>query len=138
MPANAKIKLSGGEILISMVRPTRGAISIVPELEVNSTVVCSGAFYVINTKELEKREIVWLYLRLVKSLFEKFCGGSSYPTLDSIYLDTFPVPNFNSEISLQISELILLSSKHIKESKRLLEEAKTRVEQLIEEATNKN
>ena len=137
VPANAKIKLSGGEILISMVRPTRGAISIVPEIEENSTVVCSGAFYVINTKELEKREIIWLYFRLFKSVFEKYCGGSSYPTLDSKYLDSFPVPNFNNQISKKISDLISISIKNKRESKRLLEEAKTRVEQLIEEAANK-
>ena len=43
LPANAKIALSGGELIISKVRPTRGAIAIIPQ-EFNDNFIVSGAF----------------------------------------------------------------------------------------------
>jgi type I restriction enzyme S subunit len=133
-PANAKIKLRGGELLVSLVRPTRGAISIVPDNLPKDDTICSGAFYVFQVKNKVYREIVWLYLRSIKMIFEKFCGGTSYPTLDEKYLSNFPIPNFDNEIAQKISTLILESSVALNKSKILLVEAKARVEQLIEEA----
>lgn len=133
-PANAKIILKGGEILISMVRPTRGAISLIPDsLPDEKYVVCSSAFYVINVKNLEFREIIWMYIRLIKMCFEKYCKGTSYPTIESKYLSLFPVPNFNDQIATEVSRLIKDSFEARIKSKQLLEQAKLKVEELIEQ-----
>jgi type I restriction enzyme S subunit len=133
LPANAKIKLSGGEILISQVRPTRGAIAIVDD-ELPHSTVCSGAFYVCTANEVSHREVIWLYLRCMKSVFEKYCGGTSYPTIDSRYIARFPVPLFDGELASRIRDLVIHAKSALRESEQLLEQAKTRVEQLIEEA----
>ena len=133
LPANAKILLGGGEILISQVRPTRGAIAIVEDYLSHPT-VCSGAFYVCTAKDPSQREAIWLYLRIIRAVFEKFCGGTSYPTMDSNYFAKFPVPLFEKKIAEKIQDLILLSKEANKESKGLLSQAKARVEHLIEEA----
>ena len=133
LPANAKIELSGGEILISQVRPTRGAIAIIDD-ELRHSTVCSGAFYVCTANEVSHREIIWLYLRCMKSVFEKYCGGTSYPTIDSRYLARFPVPLFDAELARHIQDLVVQAKTALRESERLLEQAKTRVEQLIEAA----
>ena len=93
LPANAKIKLSGGEILFSQVRPTRGAIAIVND-ELDHPTISSGAFYVCKASDINNREILWLYLRSIRNVFEKYCGGTSYPTIDSRYIAKFPIPHF--------------------------------------------
>jgi type I restriction enzyme S subunit len=133
LPANARIELAGGEILLSQVRPTRGAIAIVDDALPNKT-VCSGAFYVCTANQGSHREVIWLYLRLMRGVFEKFCGGTSYPTIDSRYLARFPVPLFDAELACEIQELVSEAKSALRESERLLEQAKARVEQLIEEA----
>ena len=98
LPANAKILLGGGEILISQVRPTRGAIAIIDDILSHST-ACSGAFYVCTVKNPNQREAIWLYLRIIKSVFEKYCGGTSYPTIDSNHIANLPVPDFGKKLS---------------------------------------
>jgi restriction endonuclease S subunit len=133
LPANAKIRLSGGEVIISQVRPTRGAIAIVED-DLNCATVCSGAFYVYKTNNGYYREIIWLYIRSMKNVFEKYCGGTSYPTIDSRYIGKFPVPLFNEDLAEKVRYLIIQSKDTNRKSLKLLEQAKTSVEQLIEEA----
>lgn len=133
LPANAKIKLSGGEVLVSQVRPTRGAIAIIDD-ELEKNTITSGAFFVFKMKEDIFREIIWLYLRIIKNVFEKYCGGTSYPTIDGHYLANFPVPLFQNELSLKIKGLVIQSKQAKKESELLLAQAKKQVEDLIEGA----
>jgi len=136
LPANAKIKLSGGELIISQVRPTRGAISIITD-ELTHPTICSGAFYTCRINESTNREVIWLYIRIIKNVFEKYCGGTSYPTIDSYYLRKFPVPIFDKELAERVKTLIASSKEARDESRLLLEQAKHRVEELIEQAVNK-
>jgi len=133
LPANAKILLGGGEILVSQVRPTRGAIAIIDDA-LSYPTVCSGAFYVCTVKDPSQRETIWLYLRIIRSVFEKYCGGTSYPTIESNYISKFPVPNIEKKLTQKIQNLVVQSKNAKKESQRLLDQAKNRVEQLIEEA----
>lgn len=114
---------------------TRGAIAILDD-DLPPKTVCSGAFYVCMANDPRYREIIWLYLRCMKHVFEKYCGGTSYPTIESTYLARFPVPLFDSGIAARISELVVAARQAKRDSECLLEEAKTRVEQLIEEAVN--
>ncbi len=134
LPANAKIKLNGGEILISKVRPTRGAITIIDN-ELENKMVSSGAFFVCTAKEPIQREIIWLYLRIIRNLFEKDCSGTSYPTIDSHYLANFPCPLFQDSLAVTITNLIIQSKQAKKVSEQLLAQAKKRVEDLIEGAS---
>lgn len=133
LPANAKIALSGGEILLSQVRPTRGAITIADD-ELRHATVCSGAFYVCKANDASRREIIWLYLRSIRNVFEKYCGGTSYPTIDSLYVAKFPVPLFADDLAEKVREFVLASKHARRKSDELLAQAKARVEQLIEEA----
>lgn len=133
LPANAKIELSGGEILFSQVRPTRGAIAIANE-ELDHATVCSGAFYVCKVNDDRYREIIWLYLRSIRNVFEKYCGGTSYPTIDSRYIAKFPVPLFVEDLAHRVRELVVESKNAKRKSDERLGQAKARVEQLIAEA----
>lgn len=136
LPANAKIKLSGGEIIISQVRPTRGAISIISD-ELDYPTLCSGAFYTCRINDISYREIIWLYIRSIRGIFEKFCGGTSYPTIDSHYVSKLMIPIFERSFAEKIKNLIIDSKKAKTESQLLLEQAKLRVEELIEQGVKK-
>lgn len=131
LPDNAKVKVSGGELIISQVRPTRGAIALIDD-NLNDETICSGAFYICEIKDNEQKEIIFLYFRLIKSVFEKYCGGTSYPTIDSHYLKNFLVPIFDSDLSNTIKSLINKSKQSKKESEELLQQAKKRIDDLIE------
>ena len=133
LPANSKIKLSGGEILFSQVRPTRGAIAIAND-ELDHTTICSGAFYVCKARDVNNREIIWLYLRSIRNVFGKYCSGTSYPIIDSRYIAKFPVPHFTKDFTMRLRELISESKNAKRKSDELLKQAKARVEQLIDEA----
>ena len=136
LPANAKIMLKGGEIVISQVRPTRGAIAIIEDILPYPT-ICSGAFYVCTANDLNQREAIWTYLRSIRSIFKKYCGGTSYPTIESDYIAKFPVPIFQKKLSTRVRDLVLKSRTTKKKSQELLDQAKTRVEQVIEEAVRR-
>ncbi|WP_157640143.1 restriction endonuclease subunit S domain-containing protein [Lamprocystis purpurea] len=75
-----------------------------------------------------------LYLRCIKNIFEKYCGGTSYPTIDSRYIARFPIPLFDAELASRVQKLVMQAKSALRESEQLLEQAKSRVEQLIEEA----
>jgi len=47
LPANAKMRIDGGELIISKVRPTRGAVVIIPD-SWNKNFIASGAFSIFE------------------------------------------------------------------------------------------
>lgn len=132
LPANAKMKLNGGELLISKVRPTRGAVAIVPDSWSNNY-VASGAFSIFNTDSLTK-EYLQVALRSIigKLQLEKPTTGTSYPTVTDQDVENILIPVLPKSIQQKIAELVRKSHEARKKSKELLEEAKRRIEEMIE------
>lgn len=132
LPANAKIKINGGELIISKVRPTRGAIGIIPE-EWKENFVASGAFSVF-TVNYPQREYLQVALRSLigKLQLEKPTTGTSYPTVTDEDVENLLIPILPIKIQEKIAELVRKSHEARKKSKELLEEAKRRVEEMIE------
>ena len=132
LPANAKVKISGGELIISKVRPTRGAIAIIPG-EFNQDFVASGAFstFIINSPSREYLQVV-LRSFIGKLQMERPTTGTSYPTITDEDVENILIPNLKIEIQQKISNLVKKSHEARKKSKELLEEAKRKVEEMIE------
>lgn len=132
LPPNAKIKIKGGELIVSKVRPTRGAVGVVSE-DCKENGVCSSAFTVLHVSS-PMREFLQVYLRSVvgKSLLEKQCKGTSYPTIDDIDVKNLPVPIIDDKKIEKISALVMQSDIARREAKELLEKAKRAVEMKIE------
>jgi len=130
-PPNARKLLKEGDLIISMVRPTRGAITIIPK-ELNNS-IGSTAFYVLNP-ESPLKEFLFLYLRSSLGLNQlgRPVVGAMYPTLKKEYIEDIIIPNIPERIQTQISELVKQSFELRKESKELLEKAKREVEEFIE------
>ncbi len=132
LPANAKIKIVGGELLISKVRPTRGAIAIVPD-SWSKNFVASGAFSVFEVPS-PTREYLQVVLRSVigKLQMEKPTTGTSYPTITDQDVENIVIPILPKPTQQKIAELIRESHAARKKAKELLEEAKLKVEEMIE------
>lgn len=137
LPPNAKIKVEGGELIISKVRPTRGAIGVIPD-DCRENGVCSSAFTVFSVPT-PMREFVQVYLRSAvgKALLEKPCKGTSYPTIDDIDVKNLLIPTIEQSKIERISALVQQAHTARQEAKILLEKAKRAVEIAIEEDENK-
>lgn len=97
----------------------------------------------VNILRLKDSEIDSTYLALLlnttvgKIQTEKYIRGSAQAELYPSDIAKFTVPILDKEKMREIGSLVRESLKCSQESKRLLEQAKLRVEQLIEEAANK-
>jgi len=137
LPPNAKIPISGGELLVSKVRPTRKAIAIVPDNLKNNT-ICSSAFTVFNINS-PLREYVFMLLRsIVGSLqLERPTTGTEYPTIRDKDVENILIPILPLKTQQEIASLVQQSHEARKKAKKLLEEAKRKVEEAIENEIKK-
>ncbi len=80
-PSRARKLVSAYDIIISTVRPTRGAIAVVPEYLHGQ--ICSTGFSVIRAKPNVNPFYLHFALRLPSTLeqFKKWSTGSSYPAI---------------------------------------------------------
>lgn len=134
LPANAKIMVKKGDILISTVRPNRGAVAIVEHDR--DDLIVSGAFTVLRKKAKShfNNEFLKVLLRIAiyKDWLLKFNVGTSYPVIKDEDILNLVIPNVEKEAQTQIADLIQQSDRLRQESQALLEEAKRKVEQAIE------
>lgn len=134
LPANAKIKIKKGDLLVSKVRPNRGAISII-DFE-QEDLICSGAFTVLreNKNSPIRKETLQVFLRMemIKDLLLKYNCGTSYPVIKDEDILDFEIPLFDLETQTLISSKIQASFRLKSESEALLSLAKEVVEIAIE------
>lgn len=132
LPANAKIKLDKNDVIVSKVRPYRGAIGIVE----SDDLVGSSAFTVLREFSDINKETLAVLLR-TKPYLEyslKFNSGTSYPTINDSDILNFPIPLFPSTIQETIKQRIRIAAEAQHNSKALLKVAKTGVEMAIEKS----
>ena len=132
LPDNAKRVLKKGDILISKVRPYRGAVAIV-DFEQND-LIGSGAFTVLHEKSDYKKETLQVLFRtqVYREWLLKWNVGSSYPVIKDEDILNLPIPILSLEIQSKIASLVQSSFVCRTESRQLLQNAKTLVEQEIE------
>jgi type I restriction enzyme, S subunit len=130
LPANAKINIQKGDVVVSKVRPYRGAIGIV----YRDGYIGSGAFTVLQENGVIKKETLMIFLRLrpLLDLSLKYNTGTSYPTITDDDILDLPLPKIDIGIQDQIKEKITEMYSAKKLSKSLLEIAKKGVEIAIE------
>ncbi|STQ85212.1 type I restriction/modification system N-6 DNA methyltransferase [Helicobacter fennelliae] len=136
LPANAKIMIEKNDILISKVRPYRGAVAII-DFDIKDT-IASGAFVVLRENGDFKKEVLQVLLRTIiyKEWLLKWNVGTSYPVIKDENILDLPIPKINpatqEQIALKIQKSFTLRAK----SKDLLEYAKVKVEQNIQTPAN--
>ena len=104
LPANARIEIGGDELIISKVRPTRGAIGIIPQNYQNNF-LCSSAFSVYKIP-YPLREYVKIVLRSIigKLQLEKPSKGTSYPVIDDKDVDNIMIPILSNKLMKTIAD----------------------------------
>jgi len=129
-PPNARKKLKTGDILISRVRPTRGAIAFI--LEKLDNAIGSSAFYVCQPQDEFLAEFLFLYLRSELSLNQlgRPIVGSMYPTIKDENVENILVPVIPKPKQEKIAELVRQSFALQKKAKQLLDEATEKLEKL--------
>jgi len=135
LPANAKINVANGDLLVSTVRPNRGAITIIHTQE--KDLIVSGAFTVLRKKEGGKinTQVLQVLLRtkIYNELLLKYNVGTQYPVIKDEDVMNLIIPIIDKSIQNQVEEKIESSFKLKAESKQLLELAKQAVEIAIEQ-----
>ena len=130
LPANAKKMTHKGDIIVSTVRPNRGAVAILE----NDGLLVSGAFTVLRQKGTYKKEVLQTLLRtdLYRAWLLRYNVGTSYPVIKDDDVLNMPIPLFNQDIQdnveTKVQGCVLLRRK----SQELLEYAKQAVEMAIE------
>ena len=132
LPDNAKRVLHKNDILISKVRPYRGAVAII-DFE-QEDLIGSGAFTVLQEKSSYKKETLQILFRtaVYKDWLFKWNVGSSYPVIKDEDILNLPIPILPEAIQTKIASLIQQSFEYKAQSKQLLEDAKRMVESEIE------
>ena len=131
LPDNAKRVLHKNDILISKVRPYRGAVSIIDFDD--EKLIGSGAFTVLQENSTYKREVLQILLRtqIYKDWLLKWNVGSSYPVIKDEDILRLPIPLIPQNIQTEIAEYVQKSISLRNEAKQLLENAKLQVEDAI-------
>lgn len=135
LPANAKYLVQKGDLLISKVRPNRGAVTIIPFDEPD--LIVSGAFTVLRAKpkSVFSNETLKVLLRtnVYKDWLLKFNVGTQYPVIKDEDILNLPIPKISAERQLEISTKIKEAEVMRHKSESLLEIAKRAVEIAIEQ-----
>ena len=129
-PSRAQWIVKSGDVIISTVRPVR-RLSALIEPEQNDF-VCSSGFAVLKPTAIEP-EVLLVYLRLpiVCEILDLHTTASMYPAMSTTSLLNVPIPIPPDRIRSEIVNLIQESRKNRREAKRLLKEARQRVEAMI-------
>jgi type I restriction enzyme, S subunit len=135
LPANAKFEVIKGDLIISKVRPNRGAVTVI-EADFDNLIV-SGAFTVLREKpsSVFTKEVLKVLLRtpIYREWMLQFNVGTQYPVIRDEDILNLPIPKIDLYTQNHISELVQKSFKLKAESERLLSVAKRAVEMAIEQ-----
>lgn len=134
LPDNAKIMAIKGDLLISTVRPNRGAVAI---LESDDLLV-SGAFTVLREKSDYPKEVLHALFRtsIYKDWLLRFNVGTSYPVIKDEDVLNMPIPLLEKEVEETIVCNVREAYCLRNQSKQLIEYAKQAVEMAIEQGEN--
>lgn len=130
LPDNAKIMTQENDILVSKVRPNRGAVAILRE----NNLLVSGAFAVLRSSGKFFVEVLQVLLRtkIYRDLMLKFNVGTSYPVIKDEDVLNLPLPKISREVQEKIAAQVAESFKLRRDSEKLLFKAKKAVELAIE------
>ena len=131
LPDNAKIMTKQGDLLVSTVRPNRGAVAILED----EGLLVSGAFTVLRENGNYPKEILQVLLRtsIYRDWLLRFNVGTSYPVIKDEDVLNMPIPLFEETVKQSIVSKVKEAASLRSQSEQLLEYAKQAVEMAIEQ-----
>ncbi len=135
LPANAKHEVRFGDMLISKVRPNRGAVAIINN-DLTDLIV-SGAFTVLRQKSMSTFSCETLKLLLRTPMYRdwmlKFNVGTHYPVIRDEDILHLPIPMLESALQEEIATVARKSALLKLQSIHRLDAARRAVEIAIEQ-----
>ncbi len=103
VPSGSKYIVKGGDILVSLVRPTRGAIAIIPD-DLDGALATTG-FAVLRSKGKISKEYIYSILRMpfVLNQLGTRVGGGTYPTIKVEDVKEIKIPTASPKIQKNIT-----------------------------------
>ncbi len=131
LPDNAKIMTQQGDVLVSTVRPNRGAVAI---LEKDGLLV-SGAFTVLRENGVYPKEVLQILLRtsMYRDWLLRFNVGTSYPVIKDEDVLNMPIPLLDETAKQDLVYKVKEAATIRYKAMQLLEYAKQAVEMAIEQ-----
>ncbi len=130
-PSRARMLIKKGDVLVSSLGGSLNKIALVPE-ELNNSIATTGTF-VINSENFYS-EFLFLLFRteLIKLQLERKTAGAIMTAVPKTTFGNLLIPIIPKQKQENIAKLINQSFTLRKEAKQLLEEAKEKVESMIE------
>ncbi|MFH1729812.1 MAG: hypothetical protein ABIA04_15475 [Pseudomonadota bacterium] len=130
-PSRARRKVETGDILASSVVGSVEKAGIVDETK-NEGLASTGFFHFRTKGPIVEYLLILIRSLIVKMQLQQESTGGILSAVSETKLKNLIIPDFSQEFQNKIAELIKKSHKAKKESEQLLEQAKLRVEELIE------
>jgi len=130
-PGRAKRILKKGDVIVSSVEGSLGKVAITDNEQ--EGYLASTGFFQFRSKEILPEVLLALAKSIVfKMQLEKMCAGTILTAVPKESINEVFVPILSKSIQQKISDLVRRSHESRKKAKELLEEAKRKVEELIE------
>src|SRR3989344_3839710 len=130
-PGRAKRILKKGDVIVSSVEGSLGKVAITDNEQ--ERYLASTGFFQFRSKEILPEVLLALAKSIVfKMQLEKMCAGTILTAVPKESINEVLVPILSKSIQQKISDLVRRSHESRKKAKELLEEAKRKVEELIE------
>jgi restriction endonuclease S subunit len=131
LPSRAQRLVKTGDVIISSIEGSLNSCAVIAEE--HNDAICSTGFYIIESDKINSETLLVLFKsELMQNILKQNCSGTILTAINKTEFQNTPIPLIDIKIQEQISELIQKSFVLRKESKGLLENAKTAVEREIE------
>lgn len=132
LPSRARMLVKEGDVIISSVEGSIDKIALVDNAHDNC--IASTGFFIFRTKENTLPEYTLSLCKsiLIQKQLEKLASGTILTAVPKNLVDSIIIPNTPKGAQIKIADLIRQSHVARRQAKELLEEAKRKVEEMIE------
>lgn len=130
-PSRAKRVLEAGDVIVSSVEGSLDKVAIVSE-DQNNYLASTGFFQLRSAEILSETLLIIAKSTVMQWQMKKYCAGTILTAVPNESLEKMLIPVLPMEKQKQIADLVKKSHDARKKSKELLEEAKRKVEEMIE------
>jgi len=133
LPSRARRTVATGDVIISSIEGSLQSCALVPAEY--SGALCSTGFYVVRSDKINSETLLVLFKSApLQNLLKQGCSGTILTAINKQEFLNLPLPLIDADVQRRIVALVQKSFAARRESERLLEEAKARVEAAVEEA----
>jgi len=131
LPSRARRKVKNNDVIISSIEGSLSSCALVTEEFDNA--LCSTGFYVLESDKINPETLLVLFKsKPIQALLKKGCSGTILTAINKDELEKIEIPLIENKIQNEIANKIKESHETQIKAKFLLEEAKMKIEEIIE------